>query len=266
MKIVFAVIAFVLSGCVALNPNSIPHPSKQGQTYTSPPALGPMPERSIAGIRSQAWAYANTWADAATRVRDYGFYANELTFIGTITAVAAGIRKSSEGTLIGAILAAGGPLLSSHYALTVQATNYDTAAKGMDCIFTALNAVGDDTWRDWFDESTGSFKADPGSDARLQKIQEIPQIANKALHDVVWKLRTAQSAVQLVIPDASSVREAYGKLAEQNANSGSTVTKLRSIAPRDRAGTSGPQQEAQLAMLGKVPEEIAACLATSGAK
>ena len=80
--------------------------------------------------------------EAAGQRREGNYWSNEGVFAGTITVAAAGVRNSPEGGLIGSILAAGSALFSSHYALEVQAKNYEAGAEAMRCIHGKLSDVG----------------------------------------------------------------------------------------------------------------------------
>ena len=249
------------SGCAMFAPTPLSFPADSDTNATYKDYIGIPGKAAIGGIRDQIWQYFGAWRKAAQERRTAMFYGGEATFVGVVTAAVAAIRQSKEGGLIGAGLASAGTLFNSHYALAVQATNYDSGAKAMRCLHDVLTEVDDNTWNKLFD-GQGGFLPD-GNSEELRKISGIPAAANGAIGDIVQKLYTAQVSVQLVTPSPTEIKDAFTSYSKADQAASTKVVAIRNLpAPRGGSNAIATIPDVTLDKLVKMPEALKACVAT----
>jgi hypothetical protein len=250
----------ICCGCVNFAPTPLDFPKNDDTSATYSKYTGPAPQATIRDIEAQTWAYFGAWRKAAQNRREGQFLSGEAMFVGAITAAIAAIRESKEGAMIGAGLAGAGSIVQSHYALAIQATNYDAGSKAMHCVYDLMHEIDQGTWDILFDPSTGAFRVG-GATEDVKKLSTIPRAANGAIAEIVQKLYTAQANVQLAVPNPKEIRDAFtnynkaettapAKFANRNLFFGVAVSPLASIP------------DATLDKLLKMPEAFKACVAT----
>jgi hypothetical protein len=259
--ILLVLLVAITTGCSVLHPVPIAlpdAPDAAGVYKSYSRWQGPPPEKTLAGIRRQIAAYNGHWLREGASKRGVDYWADEATFVGAITVAAAGVRKSTEGGLIGAILAAGGTLFSAHYGLEVQAVNYEKAAHAMQCLQNALAEVSDQT-ADIFFDANGSFKYATNSHG-LQKISQVPHQANGAIQRIVDKLRTAQALVKLSTPEPAAVTTAYENLHKARQAGGGGGAAVLGAAGLAGAAALPNATISEVERLGTLSEQFDVCV------
>jgi hypothetical protein len=168
-------------------------------------------ETDIRMITQQMRAYAGTWADARDTLNQWNFVAGEGIFYGGITAAIGGIVSSPHTAIVGTALAGGASLLTNHYALKVQSTNYGSASDAMQCLYNSVTDVSPAIWS-LFDPDGNLIPpkaafSGPALDGYDTLVVLIPTV-NDSMNKVVATLAKAQASVVLVTPSVADITQA----------------------------------------------------------
>jgi hypothetical protein len=131
----------------------------------------------------------------------------DITLAGGIIAVIGGLVESTSTVYTGGAIAAGSSIYDQRYNFEIQAVNYRKASETMDCMLSVVSPISDI-----------KGLSSPGITTAAQQIEEVRR-----------KLYKAQSAVVLVDPDLSQLKNALAK--SQSAEVAFIDLTKRNLAP-----------------------------------
>lgn len=193
----------------------------------------------------------------------------ETSFYSSVLAAIAGVMGAKNAAIAGATGAAGSSMYSSHYALEVQATNFENAAEALACVRLAGRGITDYGLR-----KSKVKVGEAMSPARPVALDAV----SAAFHQIFTNLEKAQTKVTLATPDLSALKKALGAApssTDQSLSPESASPESASSAPKPFAlGTKKfadeeskrqqlEQQDTQEAMKTYV-SKVDACVAKFG--
>jgi hypothetical protein len=229
-------------------------------------------ETDIRMITQQMRAYAGTWADARDTLNQWNFVSGEGIFYGGITAAIGGIVNSPHTAIVGTALAGGASLLTNHYALKIQATNYGNASDAMQCLYNSVTDVSPAIWNLY---DLGGNLIPPKSDfsgpalAGYDTLVVLIPTINDSMNKVVAALAKAQASVTLVTPSVADITQAISVAAKsKQASDGISAPVAIALASSARVKTlsGGPISlpDAAVALALQLPATLQKCNAAFG--
>lgn len=220
-------LAIALSGCGT----PLPVEDKLGSTKVVPFDLA-----TFDSIKNEFNKYYLIYSDAAVSKREYAQNSGEITFYSAIVSVVAGAYGSVKAAIGAGGIGAGAGLYSGRYNFIVQATNYETAADSMMCMYLASQDM----------TSAGLALLEPPLLESPLNIQA-RDIAKEGFLAVRSKLYRNQSNVVLTQPDMGKLASALQAASAPAPTTGSkyaansnTITTLVTTAglPEENAKTA----------------------------
>lgn len=208
MKHVIAVLMIAtLSGCA-----STPLPVQDKPK----PATDPFPFGDVStfdNVNALFKGYHLSYSEEAVKKRTNAQTASETSFYSSVVGVLGGIAGSVPTAAAGGGMAAGAGLYQDRYRLQVQATNYETAADAMWCMYKAS--------MDMSDVGLAALTLDDKPAARAAR-----DIALDGLLLVRGKLYRLQSTFELGKPDPNKLKDAIQAPKQKVAEDQSKLTML----------------------------------------
>ncbi len=181
---------------------------------TDSPLLGAMQgtglqlEKNIDGVVAQIRAHQVTWANEADRFAAGVDGLSNSQFAGAVVGAIGVLANSLDVGKVGAALAGGAGIWGDRYKLSVQAQNYRSASKAMQCMYKQVSAIPSGYWSAMFDPSTGRVKTTSAQFLMLAAGQgAAPVQANarqgiRSLNDTFTKIHTSVQEVRERLGDA----------------------------------------------------------------
>lgn len=149
----------------------------------------PVVPQTYQEMLSFALAYRNVWHEKYLKLTSQNYGTSEIGFLGTLTALIAGVSGATTTAWIGGGVAAGTALLPERYQYSVQMFNYKSAADAAQCIYSALEIL---------DTATAEYILEANF------AREIGQYEYRKMQDVIYALENKQASVTLMTPDLTS--------------------------------------------------------------
>lgn len=157
-----------------------------------------MPEipQTYTNMLSFALAYRDVWHEKYLKLVSQTYVTSEIGFLGTLTALIAGVNGATTTAWVGGGVAAGTVLVPERYQYSVQIYNYKSAAETAQCIYSALELL---------DVKAVEYMSDTNF------AREIGQYEYRKMQDVTYALENKQAAVSLMTPDLTAFQQMIGK-------------------------------------------------------
>lgn len=236
---VAVLVAMGLVGCAPFAPRTAMPAADLTQTdpakrYPAADVESPLPhETRIDYIKQQMRAYISAWTAARYRIADTGFVFDEGVFYGSVTAAVGGIVSSPHTAIAGAAVAGGSSIISEHYGLKIQATNYLNGADTMQCLADRVGNIAQGVW-DLYDDS-GTLKVGRDYFANekeaadgYDRLSDLIPTINDAMNKTVATLRKAQATVTFASPSVADITKAVSEGVQAKAASGGQSQALSS--------------------------------------
>ena len=206
-----------MTGCASWAPVPVVHPVAKsgGGGYDLPTSGQPEYPGRMANLIQLVHAYTVVWSTQRDKLATELNQANNGLLVGGLTAVFAGLRKSTEGARIGAIIGGASGLLPDHFKITNQRDNYRQAAQMMSCIEDELSSVPQAYW-DVFFEDSGAYRG-PFTTDGYKSVATIRDTTIATMSKIIKKLGDSQGQLVFTTPDQAALKQAFGKYSEEKA-------------------------------------------------
>ena len=231
------------------------------------------PEREIGKINQQLLAFEATWRNAHASLAEGGFWAGEGVFYGSIAAAIGGLTKSVATTKAGAGIAGGSALLSDHYKVTVQATNYLNAADAIRCLRLKIAHVPSGVWTLY--DNSGALIADKSyfSDDQAaidgyKALSDLISTIDESIFGVVSALTKAQGQITLASPSVADITKAISASVDAKPKTQQSAAAVTSVVTTNSVDLQSiakiPNLESAIASALELPTELQTCVAAFG--
>ncbi len=193
--------ALFASACSTFYPIPESEPSTRLEATDN---AGRLPEaKNFAELVLNLKTYEKQYRDAANTYKTREYTASDVGVLGGLLAIFGAIDHSRSAFNVGALTGGTALGVSHRYRFEVQAQNFEAARKSMDCMLRKAQE---------FPVSPDDFVIQ-GNDALELKRAGMFIVGNKAVRDVVERLRAAQWSITLLSPDVSKLRDLSDKYA-----------------------------------------------------
>ncbi|WP_315707853.1 hypothetical protein [Brenneria uluponensis] len=181
------IMCMLITGCVSPYPVPVTEPSSEEINNVLNEDINEYQKMTTLAI-----LYRDVWSNKSFGLVTQSNAFSELGFIGTVTALVAGVNGATTTAWAGGGVAAGSSILPQRYQYSAQAMNYRSAAEAANCIYDVVVKNGE------FLRASNNINLFPG----------LLEEEKRYLGDITYELKKKQSDVKLLTPDLDTLKKA----------------------------------------------------------